>query len=1079
MGSVNFQIKKMSELYASLHDVNKLTSPEFYTQLTGKQLPTEKAAAQKKLELACVISRLQKYIEKTLQSVAQQTPGNSLHLIKDKRNLIQVLDSIESDLDQLIKKIRPPYFKYLYDSLCIASYNATKQHVFDIQKKLKEKIKEIEQDSATLFEKALSRARDEISASIQQINDAYLVKAMGITKKVDVLSFQNKTEGLNAAENAALIHEIVIDQLKKQTVHQLKLIGNPGEFKNHIQNVTKVLQNSFINLTNNKLYYDLSNTEKAQKINAAMPNLVGVKDSLQIDTSILEDNIKKIFTEPFEDRERAEKALFRHSPVSLLDTIKKILSIIKVYIFENPIINKNSKEIQLFIYDRIKKYYGKADSEKREDLFIDSQVVKNDLIRELQQKFKDSSILQEEEEEKVGSLFTERSLINQVDRELLNQLSFRSKRNEQMRFEKICRDINSTFIQKTKELNAEQKNGKAKSILHYQKVEILLDSYTSISEYIKNKKFLSMLSSISIKEENKEFLEHLWKYLLISSYPRKSMGQRRITACYRDYLMIKEHVPKHLKDELELFSLDYVETIHKGSDIHVLLERYPKALTKAEMENIEILSCAFEGKALSKAQERKISEFINSAAGNIRINKLTGARIDKKNGDLYDFIQYVQSFISGMKLGEILAKKVEAFLGRILLKLKVAPQVKANQRHKAAMTFLHYFSWKTRNLDIAEKIYGKLEANLHLLQKGKPIAKNQKLTLKEYSLLRDVIRLSDFIKKNENIAIKKIISNNQKFNEKIFELAKKSETIKTKIEELYHQEAVELYKSGDIAAKDSYKFEELMDSKNDLENKLLKKFISKYKHCAVIINTGLQLFCSEVIKEYRRDYKFHVDEALFNDVWRVDPSQLLEGINLHYIIEMYKEQGKKDWRKEIQTEFSVISNGIHARNFSNLVNNKNKRVWAGIADFVPFAHKGLRTTNWKEKVSQKLFPQNPFLRDLKKIRNWMWDCFGIPHEKNYEGKPMTCSSFTTNTTILSLAELNEALAKKLVQHFKAKKNQELEIYFANKKEVFTLPYPTDLKLSTVHPGMMIDLLKKKKCLKKIEPPLILQKLFIE
>ena len=43
-----------------------------------------------------------------------------------------------------------------------------------------------------------------------------------------------------------------------------------------------------------------------------------------------------------------------------------------------------------------------------------------------------------------------------------------------------------------------------------------------------------------------------------------------------------------------------------------------------------------------------------------------------------------------------------------------------------------------------------------------------------------------------------------------------------------------------------------------------------------------------------------------------------------------------------------------------------------------------------------------------------------------------------------------------------------------KGEVFEMPYSKKEKLKAVHPGRMIDLLKKKNCIQRIKQPKIMQ-----
>lgn len=1073
MDPVGFEIKKMAQLYGSLDDPEKLKSRSFYEQLTGKKLSDEAVKSGKKVELERVIPRLQKSIEKSLEAVALSTQGNSLHLVTDKRNLVRILDSISNDLNKLRKNIAPKISNFGgEDKIC--EYNRLTVLIFKTQEIVKNKIKEIELKSDFLFEDALNKIKEEVDLRILQLNDAYLVKAMGLQENLTVLACHEKSVGTNSKAKARAIHEIVNNQLKKQTTQQLKSIARPSQLKSHITNLTNLLQEQINNFANNKLYCDLSDAAKMEKINAVLSNYVRVDERLQINQTILQENTKKIFLEPFEDKAKAEKTLFSHKPLSMLRLIKKIVSFIKSYLIRELLIKKKTKEIQGIIHDSIKKYYGKSNSVDREHLFQNSQIVANDLIRELGNQCESVEI---QDKEILSPLFSERNLRNWVNSELTRQLSFNSRRNDKLKFFKVVRDINFVLTEKTKELKQEKEI--LKPLLDFKKSEILLNAYNLIISHLKNKEFLSALKSIPICVENKELLTTLWKYMLRDAYPDKKMGQKEMLPHYRDYLMIKDHLPTELKEELELFALDSIEIIHKGSAIRLLVESNDKTLTKEEKENIEILAVALEGTALSKTQELKIREFISSITGNIRVNKLAGEMIEKKNGNLHELISSINIYIRNIRNPGPFSKKINGYLEKIIAILAVTPPKALTEKEKNAVHFLRYFSWKTRNLDIPEKIFQKFSNNLKLFEEKKDIPNDQKLTLKEYSQLRSVVNLRDYINSIKNNSIKDIISKNEVFNKKVIELAKKIEESQVQLEKLYTPDADRIYKSGDITAQDSDKYVQLFDSRKNLQDKLRRTFVSKYQHGAVIIKGDeSQLLLSHFTQLHHCYENFNSNDSLVNDIWRLDPSQLLEGETLRYMIEMYQAEGKTNWREAIQNEYSLIANDIHFNIFSGHINNFVKQLRAGVEDYIPGGHKGKKITNWKEKVKKKLIIPHLILREFKEE---LWfpilDAMKISHAKKIEKKKIICSSFVTQATILSLAELNESLAKKLSLYFKRKKNIALSTEFEKKKEVFTMPYPDDLKLGTVHPGMMIDLLLKKKCLTKVESPKVLKEIF--
>lgn len=1065
MDPVNSEIKKMAEVFASLNDASKLTSAAFFKKLKGRDLKEGED-----LKLIDIISLIQKRVHKSLKVIAQHTPGNSLHQVGDKKNLIRILNSIDSDLSKLSDSVQPNFFQYYFDRFRsrARNYSALSDKIVEVQVELDKKIKEINETSASLFDNTLNNIKKGMEGFIEHENDIYLAMAMKIQEKIDVIAYQNKAKKVSLEDSAVIIHKIIAEQLKNQTEERLKYIGNPSRMKKHVENLTKIFQDRLDFITGNNLFYDLPREEKAKKINAILPEGIRVNEALKIDQSVLQKNIQKKFLEPFEDKIKAEQDLFSHKRMTLLDTIKKLLVAIRSYFMDEPTLASTSNAIEIEIHDLVKKYYGKSTAEERKKLFLNSQIVADDLQQMLQRNFENSSDLQTKKD-LLAPLFTEMALKKRIAHELLRQLDYTSRHNMELKFNKIAKDLEFSTHKKSEQLRAEKNKGISNSLLQYHKVEALFDSYETISDHLQDKKFLTILNAIPLDAANRELVCDLWKHMLIAAYPTKNMSHRVMLAHYKDYLLIRDHMPKELMDELELFTLEAVELIHKGIDIRTLVESNQE-LTKEERENIEILARGLNNEPLTPVQEHKINEFMNAIAGNTRLNKIAKELIVGKTSSLNQIIDFIFSFIADVdKLGPI-GKFFVGHLQELQEKLESSPK-NLETKEKSAVKFLYYFSWKTRNLDEVDKIYEKLNKNLSLIKKGKPIVEGEKITLGELSLLKGIIKLRNHIQKLKNNTIKELAANHPLFSKKIFEIANKAEAIELEIRKLYSEDLPNIYRSGDIAATDSHRYNPLRDSKLSMSDRLRKALISKYEHGAIIAKQENRFIFSEIINDHSFRTLDYTD-SLVDDVWRIDASKLLEGKNLRYIIEMYRARGITDWREAIHQKYEEIADEVHSKDYSYLENRERKRNLAGLADFIPFAHKGKEIKNWKKRVKEKLFPVgNPILLDLVQFKNYL---LGIKDEK----KTMICSSFATQTTILALAELNEHLAKELSIHFKSKNDNKLSAHFEQTKEAFTMPYPSNLKLGTVHPGMMIDLLLKKKCLMKVEPPEILKKLFV-
>ena len=92
---------------------------------------------------------------------------------------------------------------------------------------------------------------------------------------------------------------------------------------------------------------------------------------------------------------------------------------------------------------------------------------------------------------------------------------------------------------------------------------------------------------------------------------------------------------------------------------------------------------------------------------------------------------------------------------------------------------------------------------------------------------------------------------------------------------------------------------------------------------------------------------------------------------------------------------------------------------------------------------------------------------------------MICSEFVTKSTIASLVYIDrffsEELGQFLIEKGKVKEGEKLKAA----KNVLQLPYSKKEKLKAVHPGRMIDLLKKRSCLSRVPHVPLVQQLMVE
>ena len=89
---------------------------------------------------------------------------------------------------------------------------------------------------------------------------------------------------------------------------------------------------------------------------------------------------------------------------------------------------------------------------------------------------------------------------------------------------------------------------------------------------------------------------------------------------------------------------------------------------------------------------------------------------------------------------------------------------------------------------------------------------------------------------------------------------------------------------------------------------------------------------------------------------------------------------------------------------------------------------------------------------------------------------MICSEFVTKTTLAALVKLNRELSAELGDLLIQQGQEEEGTKLKDSHNVFELPYSEKEKLNKVHPGRMIDLLVKRRCVKRLDPPLIVKQL---
>ncbi len=1055
--STNFN--KLKTINEALADPAKLMTHDFYEVLKGR-----KVRADKKINRNRVVELIQNNTKQALMEMAGATPGNSLHLVQGKQELDKLLKEMKGNLEKYTDSQRPYAYAVRFADPHYEDLKEVSNETADL---IQRAIARINTNSRALFDRDADLLSSEIAQELQTATDHYLADALGIKGQINLLELDN-LDRLDVEENAAEIAEVVQGVLVKQPLEKSKAVGDAKNLEGHVKKISAGIEKRINEIAEKKLFHGLSNSDKAQMLNSKLQEelktqatLVELKSNrLTVNKAGVTEAVKSYIVTPFDDKEATKSALFKEEKIGFFQTIGNFFA--SLFKPKDPEVDIVRLHIKAKVSAAISQYYGSSDNATKKELYLKSQLYTEQLIEEIKNELAPRF---ESENPAVTAQLDEQALRDVIQAALVKKLGLKDRLTKNLHYNKQAADINHIFTTATQAIEKDIKANEGTAAQeHYRKIELVYKTLPSLKA---EKEALEELAKIPETDDNREMLQAMWKHLLASSYPAKELKHSAAVEKYRNYLVVKDAMPEGMREDLELFALQHVETLLKGTDIRLIVDNAKKALTKEEKEIVDIVAAGIAGQELTATQEEKVGHFMTRTVANTRINKIIGEIVGKKKSFINEVGDTIIQLIFENKelnipADEDFVKEVkehaglnffERKLGLLAFKMQKAgvPELKATDEQVQAMNFIRYLSWKTRYLDQAVKVVEKLGRNYKNYKKGAPINQQDKVSLKEMSMLRNVIRLRDEINNKADDSLHEIIANNEVFKNKVFQVAEKADDLLAKVGSQYADQAPGHYRSGDLVAEHMVRSRVLYDTRKDLEHQLLETFVSSYQHGAVFAVDKKALYISELQRSHEFN-KVGYEHSLVNDIWRLDPSRLVQGNTLTHVIEMYRSLGITDWREAVRKEFEKQSLAIHKKDYENLENNTKNRFVAGTLDWVPFGHKGKKVTDWEKEVKAKL--------------------------ESEEHQNMICSEFATNTTILALIEMEKALKAKLVEHYKKQKNTALEAHYQKADtHLFEIPYPRDLKLDTVHPGMMVDLLKKKGCLQKIEPPKILKAMF--
>ncbi len=246
--------------------------------------------------------------------------------------------------------------------------------------------------------------------------------------------------------------------------------------------------------------------------------------------------------------------------------------------------------------------------------------------------------------------------------------------------------------------------------------------------------------------------------------------------------------------------------------------------------------------------------------------------------------------------------------------------------------------------------------------------------------------------------------------------------------------------SGDLMFEDGYKSTRLVSEKINLEQRLIKRFITKYHHVSKIIVQPNSSFKQAHLQgdRYRAEDKIQLKEYLYSSVLKIDVTKLISQANQEEL-----NAKAPNWKEEIKKQYQVIQDKIYQA-------QNDKNIYEGM-----HAH-----INLFQRINiglSKIFSVNQRKRerkDLNQIRDKMFGGQYSLSNRQKEGKDvkkMMCSAFIASEMVASLVDLNEWVENKY-----------------GLKKAIELPFDEDIKFSKILPERLYDILIEKGVCTEVE-----------
>lgn len=443
-------------------------------------------------------------------------------------------------------------------------------------------------------------------------------------------------------------------------------------------------------------------------------------------------------------------------------------------------------------------------------------------------------------------------------------------------------------------------------------------------------------------------------------------------------------------------------------------------ISREEMRSLRLISLCLDKinnkqkVNLNRAQKQELANFLQNAKGNNQLNKILSKSIE------------VQRVPDGISI--------------------------------KALEFLRTFTYKSKYIDQFQKVTAKLENSWTKVISGQKLAPEERLTVSELGVLRQLINHSSDFSKLKQMGL---TSREAGFGG---DLAIQIESLEALVNIVEHilgdiQTAIEkeeLYKPGDILLEKVTGHLAYLGAKQNRIAFLQRYLITQYQHEGTIIpfdKFSNKLNISEVTASWGVN-ELPFATLAFSDVYRINPTKLISDESSAILKQIYFDK----YDKEISGLFQQIERELHetkesTEKFKNIKNSKERRMNAGKAKYQFWK-------NLRRKPSD----------------------FGKLHDKFYGekisiGETMICSEFASKTNIAALMELDKRLRVKIVKELEDTNQRDLaEKYRSGELKVIDLSLYSHGKLKHLYPGKFVQLLASRKAVEKVEPPMVLQNL---